>query len=171
MPGQAGQAVNPAGEQARNGVVVPRAEPRNLDLEEAEQVAALERECFSSPWSAAQIRQGLERGSVRIVGMVDSGELWGYLSYFSVGDEAEVINFAVAPGRRQQGIGRAILRRVLQNWREEGIANGFLEVRVSNVVAIGLYSSFGFRKVGVRKGYYPETGEDALLLKLILVAP
>ncbi len=152
-------------------MAVLRGRPRRLGPDEAELVAELERECFPSPWSAAQIRKGLEQGSIKIAGMTESGMLLGYLSYFSVGDEAEVINFAVAPGRRRQGIGRAILRHVLQNWREEGIANGFLEVRASNETAIGLYSAFGFLKAGVRKRYYPETGEDALLLKLTLTGP
>lgn len=171
MPNHEGQAAGHVGGQSTGGMVVARSRPRRLGPEEAELVAELERKCFPSPWSAAQIRKGLEQGSIRIVGITESGMLLGYLSYFSVGDEAEVINFAVVPGRRRQGIGRAILRHVLQNWREEGIANGFLEVRASNEAAIGLYSSFGFFKAGVRKGYYPETGEDALLLKLILTDP
>jgi len=142
--------------------------PSRLKPEHAGLIAELERECFPTPWSAAQLRQGMDTGGVKVYGLVEKGRLLGYLSCYSVESEAEIINFAVRPDRRRQGLGRAILHHVLQKWREEGIHNGFLEVRASNDEAIGLYGSCGFRQVGVRKNYYPETGEDALLMKLSL---
>lgn len=143
-------------------------ELRKLEPEHSDLVADLESLCFPTPWSAEQLRQGMEQGSIKIYGVIVRGKLLGYLSYYAVGDEAEVVNFAVDSLWRRKGIGRLLLGHVLQKWREEGIRVGFLEVRASNKAAIHLYASYGFRQMGVRKGYYPETGEDALLLKLTL---
>ncbi|WP_238550118.1 ribosomal protein S18-alanine N-acetyltransferase [Desulfocurvibacter africanus] len=141
---------------------------RRLGPEHSGLVADLERLCFPTPWNAEQLRQGMEQGSIRVYGVLAAEKLLGYLSYYAVGDEAEVVNFAVGSVWRRQGKGRALLGHVLQKWREEGIRVGFLEVRASNEAAIHLYTSCGFRQMGVRRGYYPETGEDALLLKLTL---
>lgn len=173
MRNRTGQAaaLPPRKSQARGEEPAGLDGPRRLGPQEAGLVAELEKACFSTPWSVEQLRKGLEQGGIKIVGIIETGRLLGYLSYYSVGEEAEIINFAVDPGRRRQGLGRAMLRHVLHKWREEGIESGFLEVRASNGAAIGLYESFGFRQIGVRKRYYPETGEDALLLKLSLAEP
>lgn len=166
MPRRAGQAhtmLAQAGFTMNDGMELRRLDPEHADL-----VADLESLCFPTPWSAEQLRQGMEQGSIKIYGVIAMGKLLGYLSYYAVGDEAEVVNFAVDSQWRRKGIGRSLLGHVLQKWREEGIRVGFLEVRASNEAAIHLYASHGFRQMGVRKGYYPETGEDALLLKLTL---
>ncbi len=166
MPGNEGQA-DKALARTRD-LKAKGVEIGQLGPDQSDQVADLERLCFPTPWSAEQLRLGMEQGSIKIYGVMTPAKLLGYLSYYAISDEAEVINFAVDSAWRRQGLGKALLGYVLQKWREEGIRVGFLEVRASNEAAIHLYISSGFRQMGVRRGYYPETGEDALLLKLNL---
>lgn len=148
--------------QVRIRAVGPEMAPRVFDLESA---------CFPQPWSQEQLRQGLESGVLKVVAAMteETGPLVGYLSYYMVADEAEIVNLAVAPPWRRQGLGRSILGVVLQKWHEAGINAAYLEVRAGNAAARALYSSVGFLPAGVRRKYYPDTGEDAILMRLPLL--
>ena len=138
---------------------------RRLAVSDAAAMWRLETTCFPAPWSLEQIGRGLTQGVLHVFGVrADDGRVLGYLSFYAVAGQAEVVNLAVEPGLRRRGMGRAILDAVLQSWRDMGIHEAFLEVRESNVAARGLYAACGFRPSGVRKGYYPDSGEDAVLM-------
>ena len=95
-----------------------------------------------------------------------SRELAGYIAVYHTPDEVEILNIAVREDRRRHGYGRLLMATALQDAKETGILQGVLEVRISNAPAIHLYESFGFRQAGKRRGYYQDTGEDALIYTL-----
>ena len=136
-----------------------------LGPEHAEAVHRLECACFPQPWTLQQLERGLASPAFTAFGVLSGGQLLGYLSAYVVVDAAEVVNLAVRPQDRRRGFGRLLVVTVLQKWRDMGIKEGFLETRSSNVAARNLYSSCGFVQVGVRAHYYPDTGEDAVLLQ------
>lgn len=141
---------------------------QRLSVADLPDLVALERQCFSAPWQEEQFLLGLEREVFKVFGLKDGGELVAYCSFYHVLDEMEILNIAVAPERRRRGAGRRLLSLVLQICLKMGIQNAHLEVRDGNVAARSLYSSFGFQETGVRKGYYPDNGEDAILMRLDL---
>ena len=100
--------------------------------------------------------------------MRDGGGVVGYICLWEIADEVHVTNVAVHPGRRRQGIARALLGGVIDDGRARKLRMVVLEVRPSNRDALTLYESFGFRVVGRRRGYYYDTGEDALIMETIL---
>jgi ribosomal-protein-alanine N-acetyltransferase len=140
---------------------------RSADLEE---VLAIERASFSMPWSRGAFLYELEQNRVaRCYVVREDGRLIGYICLWEVADEVHVTNVAVHPDLRRRGVGRALLSAVLDDARQRKLRLVVLEVRPSNVVALGLYESFGFRVVGRRRGYYYDTGEDALVMEASLV--
>ncbi len=125
---------------------------------------ALEGQCFSCPWTEAQYAQVLDASRLMVVGAKHGGELLGYCSFYHSGDELEILNLATAPQWRRLGLGRRMLAFVLRIGQQMGIQQVVLEVRVTNHAARQLYTSMGFVQAGIRKKYYPDTGEDALVL-------
>jgi len=96
--------------------------------------------------------------------------LLGYLCLWEIGHEIHVTNLAAHPDLRRRGVARTLLGAVLDDARSRAVSLAFLEVRPTNVEALGLYESFGFRVIGRRKGYYFDTGEDALVMEARLSA-
>lgn len=94
------------------------------------------------------------------------GEILGFIVFWLIIDEAHLANFAVSADVRRQGIGRALLEHGLRACYSGGARVSFLEVRAGNVPAIGLYESCGYHTEGVRKQYYQDNHEDALLMNL-----
>ncbi len=133
-------------------------------------LVALEKLCFSVPWTAKQYETVMGNEPFRLFGIREGDELAGYLTLYAAAWEMEILNIAVHPTRRRRGYGRRMLSHVLQLCRKMGIKRGFLEVRRSNVPAQGLYRAFGFEEVGVRKRYYPDNREDAIIMRLELEA-
>ena len=93
-----------------------------------------------------------------------SGRVVGYIGVWKIVDEGHITNVAVSPDYRRMQIGSALLKTMLEITAEEGIVRHTLEVRTGNEAAIGLYEKFGFETAGVRKGYYEDNGEDALIM-------
>jgi [ribosomal protein S18]-alanine N-acetyltransferase len=140
---------------------------RSADLEE---VLAIERASFSMPWSRGAFLYELEQNRVaRCYVVREDGRLIGYICLWEVADEVHITNVAVHPDLRRRGVGRSLLSAVLDDARQRKLRLVVLEVRPSNVEAVGLYESFGFRVVGRRRGYYYDTGEDALVMEASLV--
>ncbi len=133
-------------------------------------VVALERQCFSSPWDEALYAAALRRPFFRLWGIKSAGVLASYVSVYHLGAELEIINIAVNPNQRRQGVGGALLRHVRAEARASSAERIILEVRRGNAPAIALYVSQGFTLSGTRPGYYPDTGEDALVYTLQLSA-
>lgn len=138
---------------------------RQLHEEDLPHVAALERIAFPTPWTAEQYAAVMRQGGCALFGAFDGTELAGYIAVAvqaAIG-EMEVYNIAVAEQYRRNGIGKKILALSMAAAARNGVTTAFLEVRRTNVPAIALYESLGFVQTGVRKGYYPDTGEDALV--------
>ena len=129
-------------------------------------VLVIERASFSMPWSRGAFLYEIEQNQVARcwVGR-EEGRIVGYICLWDVADELHVTNVAVHPDARRRGIARALLESVFGHARAVGSRRVLLEVRPSNTEAIPLYDSFGFRTVGRRRGYYYDTGEDALVME------
>lgn len=132
------------------------------------QAAALERACFSHPWTEKALAEDLDNELLTLLAAVgEDGTLLGYGEVRTVLDEGTLERIAVAPQFRRHGAGEALLRRFLDDGREK-LAFLTLEVRAGNAPAIGLYEKLGFEVVGRRRNYYREEGEDALLMTVVL---
>ena len=133
------------------------------------EVMAIENAIYSHPWTqgnfADSLRAGYECRTWRL-----AGELVGYFVLMAAAGEAHLLNLSIAEEHQRRGHGAALLQEAASLARKLGAKNVFLEVRPSNQAAQGLYTRFGFRKVAVRRGYYPahRGREDALVLSLAL---
>ena len=149
--------------------------PRGWQLRQATaadipQIAAIEAESFSDPWSAASFRSLVSAGLVwfRVAADDATGEVLGYILVWFAADESELANIAVAPSMRGQGVAAALMDEALSAAMDRGTARMFLEVRDSNERARALYGSRGFEEVGRRRGYYRRPVEDALIMRKTL---
>lgn len=135
-----------------------------MAAEHIEAMKAIERRSFPLSWPADSFEKELNenRLSHYLVALID-GEVCGYVGAWFVLDEVHITTFAVDPDMRGRGIGRRLLGQLLREAVDGGARWAVLEVRESSEAAIGLYESFGFRQVGVRKKYY-ENEENALVL-------
>ena len=129
-------------------------------------VLVIERASFSMPWSRGAFLYEVEQNQVARcwVGRED-GRIVGYICLWEVADELHITNVAVHPDARRRGVARALLESVFERGRASRSRLVLLEVRPSNNEALALYESFGFRVVGRRRGYYYDTGEDALVME------
>jgi ribosomal-protein-alanine N-acetyltransferase len=140
-------------------------ELRRLELTDLDAIERIERASYPTPWSRSMFASELAKPSSLSFGAVDeTGRLVGYLVLSRYVDAWHVMNVAVAPERRRQGIASALLKRLLEQTRNDAQRGYTLEVRVSNVGAITLYERFGFKPKGVRRGYYTDNREDALIM-------
>ncbi len=129
------------------------------------QIVALEKSCFSDPWTAQQLESQLKGPQHEFIAAVSpDGRVLAYVGMMFVLDEGYISNVAVDPAFRRQGLADALIDRLLPICRAHGLAFVTLEVRVGNAPAIALYRKHGFRTVGLRKAYYEKPREDALLM-------
>ena len=141
---------------------------RSEDLDE---VLEIERASFTMPWSRGAFLYEMERNRVARCWVTREGRsVVGYLCLWEIVDEVHITNAAVRPSPRRLGVGRARLAGVVADARRRAVRVVALEVRPSNFEARMLYESFGFRVVGRRRGYYWDTGEDALVMETDLQA-
>ncbi len=139
---------------------------RPAALADAAALVAIERRCFSDPWSEAAFREALSsEWSFGLVAQTARGPA-GYLVGREAGGSGEILNLAVAPEFRRRGIAGELLGGGLEEFRRRGATEIFLEVRESNHSAQALYLARGFRPVGPRAAYYRNPREDALVLRL-----
>jgi len=133
------------------------------------QVLAIERTVFESPWTSQMFRQEVQGifGSYPTVAIVD-GRVVGYQVAWFIEDEVHLVNIAVRKDYQERGIGALLLRELIEDALAKRKAIITLEVRASNEVAQAFYHRFLFRTIGVRKGYYSDNREDALLMALDL---
>ena len=129
------------------------------------QITALEKQCFSDPWSETSVRSELSNPLSFWLVAEEDGKLIGYVGSQSVPPEADVMNLAVAPEWRNKGVGRALMTALIAQLHSRGITALFLEVRVGNTPAQNLYRSLGFVEAGRRPKYYVNPTEDALILR------
>ena len=134
-----------------------------------DQIAALETDCFSCPWTSAQLRSQIKDEHHEFIAAVDENDsVLGYVGMTYILDEGYISNVAVAPAMRRRGVADALILALTEIARERGLSFVTLEVRQSNEAAIRLYEKHGFTEVGRRKNYYERPKEDALLMTYYL---
>jgi len=140
---------------------------RKMMLDDIEQVVAIDRVSFSLPWPERSFRFELtdNPASRCWVAEVD-GKIVGMIVVWLIVDEVHVATIATHPEFRRQGIAKNLLSYALQYMSTEGAQSSFLEVRASNLAAQDLYRKFGFEESGVRRRYYRDNDEDAILMTL-----
>lgn len=130
------------------------------------QIVALEQLCFSDPWSSLAFHSELHNLlSLWLVAVDDDQCLMGYIGSQTVMDETDIMNVAVSPQYRKQGVATALIESLCNVLKDKGVKKLSLEVRQSNMNAISLYQKLGFVQIGQRKNYYRNPKEDALILQ------
>jgi [ribosomal protein S18]-alanine N-acetyltransferase len=139
---------------------------RRLAYSDLPGVIAIERRSFPAPWSLAMFVLELSKPSGICLAAADGEELAGYLVCSRYDQVWHLMNVAVAPERRRQGIASGLIARLMEETGEGADLPITLEVRVSNSEAIAMYEGIGFRSAGVRPRYYQDNDEDALIMWL-----
>jgi [ribosomal protein S18]-alanine N-acetyltransferase len=139
---------------------------RRLELRDLNAIEEIERASYRTPWSRSMFAGELAKPSSLSLGAFDSetGDLLGYLIISRYVDAWHVMNVAVTPGHRRRKIATLLLEQLFELTAGEGHRGYTLEVRVSNDVAIRLYERAGFKPRGIRRGYYTDNREDALIM-------
>ena len=135
-----------------------------MNKDHVPQIAHLEAQCFSDPWSEKSVASELENPLSLWLVAEENGQVWGYVGSQTVLDESDMMNVAVDPRFRRQGIARALIETLIAELSKMGSRCLRLEVRVSNENARALYARMGFQQLGLRKNYYHNPKEDALIL-------
>ena len=141
---------------------------RRMTKEDCTQVAEIEAASFSMPWSLGAFTETVEKENFRYFVAEENGEILGYCGFLFVLDEAEIPNVCVKEAARKRGIGAKMMRVLLDDARSLGMAVLYLEVRESNQAARRLYESLGFVENGIRKNFYAQPREDAILMSKTL---
>ncbi|MGN0499389.1 MAG: ribosomal protein S18-alanine N-acetyltransferase [Acutalibacteraceae bacterium] len=129
-------------------------------------VAEIERQCFSKPWSENAIAAELENDSAHFFVANLCGEVIGYIGMHCAADECYVANVGVLKKYRRMGVGSALIKYAAETARQMKMSFISLEVRPSNTEAVRIYERFGFERVGLRKNFYSEPKEDGLIMTL-----
>jgi ribosomal-protein-alanine N-acetyltransferase len=138
---------------------------RRLDATDLDTVETIERASYPTPWSRSMFAAELRKPSALALGAyLPSGELVGYAFVSRYVDAWHVMNVAVSPEHRRQGIATELLERLFEVTANDQRRGYTLEVRVSNADAIHLYEKLGFESRGIRRGYYTDNREDALIM-------
>lgn len=136
-----------------------------MQMNDLDEVMEVERQCFTTPWSRYSFVCELKDNqfSHYIVAKY-MGKIIGYAGMWIILDEAHVTNVGVLPEYRGGGVGELLMRSLIIAAKEHGAKKMTLEVRKSNYVAQNLYSKLGFEPVGIRRGYYLDNREDAVIM-------
>jgi ribosomal-protein-alanine N-acetyltransferase len=137
---------------------------RPLELKDLGAIERIEQRSYPTPWSRSMFAGELAKPSSICLGAFDSESLAGYLIISRYVDAWHVMNVAVSPEYRRRGIATSLLDRLFEETAGDGRRGYTLEVRVSNADAIRLYERVGFKARGIRRGYYTDNREDALIM-------
>jgi ribosomal-protein-alanine N-acetyltransferase len=127
-------------------------------------IARLEKESFSDPWSEKSIADLVASDSVVSFVAKDGDELFGYIIVRIIAPEGELYRIAVDKSMRQRGIGYKLIKNTVDHLLPLGLETLFLEVRSQNEAAISLYKSYGFTQIGLRRNYYKDPTDDAIIM-------
>jgi [ribosomal protein S18]-alanine N-acetyltransferase len=142
-------------------VVIRRARSRDIEA-----VVSIEKKSFPTPWSRALLSSELDQpGSIYVVAEIE-GAVVGFVGLWHVMDEGHICTLAVEPAERGRGLGELLVLAALEAAVEVGSDAVHLEYRLGNDAAAQLYAKLGFERVGLRRGYYSDTGEDAVLARI-----
>lgn len=144
-------------------------EPNNFTLrgmtkKDIADIHRLEKLCFKTPWSQEAFRGELKNQAAHYLVLCDGERIAAYGGMWVMFDEAHVTNVGVDPEYRRMGLGERLMRSLMRSASQMGATAMTLEVRAGNIAAQELYSKLGFERAGVRRGYYADTQEDALIL-------
>lgn len=139
-------------------------EIERLQLRDLTAIEEIERSAYPTPWSRSMFAGELAKPSSICLGAFEGGRLLGYLITSRYVDAWHVMNVAVQPSRQRGGIATQLLNHLFDLTRDDDRRGYTLEVRVSNAGAIALYERLGFEARGVRRGYYTDNREDALIM-------
>ena len=137
----------------------------NMNDGHVSQVAQLEKLCFSDPWSENSVASELENPLSLWLVAEENGAVAGYVGSQTVLDETDMMNIAVHPDHRRQGIAEALIEALITALKQKGSHCLTLEVRASNENARRLYEKLGFQQAGIRKNYYRNPRDDAIILR------
>jgi len=137
---------------------------RRLDLHDLNVIEAIEKRAYPTPWSRSMFASELAKPTSICLGAFEGEELVGYVINSRYVDAWHVMNVAVDPDRQRRGVATALLERLFELTADDERRGYTLEVRMSNTGAIGLYEHLGFEARGIRRGYYTDNREDALIM-------
>jgi ribosomal-protein-alanine N-acetyltransferase len=138
---------------------------RFMKEEDIDQILVIEHASFTTPWSREAFYNEINNNKFAVYIVIeDNNEIVGYCGAWIVIDEAHVTNVAILPEYRGKKLGEALMRKIMSIAREMGAKTMTLEARVSNHVALSLYRKLGFQNGGIRKNYYSDNHEDALVM-------
>lgn len=137
---------------------------REMTLADVEQVYCLEESIFSIPWSKKSFENSMKQKDTLFIVAEKEEKIIGYLGMYIFFEQADISNVAVAKAYRRQQVARRLLAYILVEAKSRGVKNVTLEVRETNVAAIKLYENMGFCEAGIRKNYYKEPTENALIM-------
>lgn len=137
---------------------------REMLVDDLEQVMDIENDLFAVPWTKEGYFTFLTREDAMFLVVEEKGRILGYCGLLMVLDEGDVTNVAVRRDRQREGIGRFLMNSLLRLAAERGVTTVHLEVRESNKTALRLYERMGFVQDGIRRNYYTEPVEDAVLM-------
>lgn len=137
---------------------------RIMTREDCDQVYSLFKDCFAHPWSACSIKEMFKQTGYHNLVALCKGRVIGYIGVLTVMDEGDITNVAVSPDCRRQHVADRLLSGLIKEARDGGIRRIFLEVRRSNEAARSLYKKAGFVNTGIRKNYYDQPREDAVIM-------
>ncbi len=136
-----------------------------MQLHHLDKVLKIEEQSFPTPWSRyAFTCELLDNDFARYYCLLHGDEVVGYMGLWVILDEGHITNVAIHPEYRNHRLGEFLMRHVMLRCQSSGVQRMTLEVRVSNRAAQSLYKRLGFADVGVRRGYYTDTGEDAMIM-------
>lgn len=133
-----------------------------------EEIAKLEKECFSTPWSEDGLKSELDNNFARFFVAFCEGKIAGYIGSHNILGEVYITNVAVFPEFRRNGVGNRLVEFFVNQMKSENAEFITLEVRESNSNAISLYEKCGFQKVGQRKDFYEKPKENAILMTYLV---
>jgi ribosomal-protein-alanine N-acetyltransferase len=139
-------------------------EIRVLELGDLNAIEAIEQKAYPTPWSRSMFASELAKPTSICLGAFEGRELVGYVINSRYVDAWHVMNVAVDPEHQRRGVASALLERLFEVTHDDERRGYTLEVRVSNEEAIGLYEKLGFEPRGIRRGYYTDNREDALIM-------
>ena len=139
-------------------------EIRELDLRHLDAIETIEKRAYPTPWSRSMFASELAKPTSICLGAFEGEDLVGYVINSRYVDAWHVMNVAVDPQHQRRGIATMLLEHLFEQTRDDERRGYTLEVRVSNTAAIRLYERLGFRSRGVRRGYYTDNREDALIM-------
>lgn len=139
-----------------------------MTLAHVEEVYRIEELSFFTPWTKQSIRSEVQNPIGTYLVALDGEQIAAYGGFWTIVPEGNINNIAVHPDYRGRGISKILMHRLIELAAQKGVKELYLEVRAGNLVAQNLYKSLGFKMIDIRKGYYADTDEDAIVMLLEL---